>query len=335
MDLDTFLTTLYVIVDDWYTIEGHHVMKRHAGGRRQMTDSEVLTIALAGQWQVGVPWRSERGLVRYMQAHGRQWFPHMLQRSAFNERVRHLWGAFIALHQSLVSLLDRPQAAYECVDCQPLPACSLAQAASHDGHWLWWSHLGRGGNQGGWYWGEQLLASVTAQGIVTGWVIAPAQVDDRWVMDAFVQARCGLVSNGPPPNAHHETTRTPPVGHIGPRLAVGFQSQRPYVLDQGFNGERWRYFWQATYGIEAITVPPANAPEAWAVSWKQWLAHHRQIVETVFARLDSVFALKHLNAHSRWGQYTRVAAKVAAYTIGIYLNRLLGRLDGALETLLC
>ena len=69
MDLDTFLTTLYGVVDDWYQEEiGARV---HVGVRERMSDSEVLTVALAGQWRVGVPWRSERGVVRWMQPTGR------------------------------------------------------------------------------------------------------------------------------------------------------------------------------------------------------------------------------------------------------------------------
>jgi hypothetical protein len=44
----------------------------------------------------------------------------------------------------------------------------------------------------------------------------------------------------------------------------------------------------------------------------------------VFARLSEVFGLKRLNAHSHWGQVTRLAAKMAAYNIGILFNRWLG-----------
>jgi hypothetical protein len=57
-------------------------------------------------------------------------------------------------------------------------------------------------------------------------------------------------------------------------------------------------------------------------------------VETVFARLTTVFSLKRLNAHSDWGKITRLAAITAAYNLGILLNRILRREDGALETLI-
>lgn len=65
MDMDTIFTTLYVLVDDWYKAEIAESMQRHRGGRMRMSDSEVLTVALAGQWQAGMPWRSEREVVAY------------------------------------------------------------------------------------------------------------------------------------------------------------------------------------------------------------------------------------------------------------------------------
>jgi hypothetical protein len=64
------------------------------------------------------------------------------------------------------------------------------------------------------------------------------------------------------------------------------------------------------------------------------LASFRQIVDTVFARLDTTFSMKQLNAHSRWGQLTRIAARLAAYNLGLFINRLLNRPAGALATLI-
>ena len=48
MDLDTFLTRLYVLIDDWYKGEMKELMQRHAGAELQMSDSEVLTLVGAG-----------------------------------------------------------------------------------------------------------------------------------------------------------------------------------------------------------------------------------------------------------------------------------------------
>ena len=124
MDFDTFLTTLYVLVNDWYKAEGAIWARRHKAGELHMSDSEILKVALAGQWQVGVPWRSERGLVRYMQAHGRHWFPKMLARSGFNERVRNLGTLLAALQRYLSLPLGAEESLYEVGEGLPLPVCS-------------------------------------------------------------------------------------------------------------------------------------------------------------------------------------------------------------------
>jgi hypothetical protein len=335
MNLDTFFTTLYVWIDDWYKAEGAAILRRHAGPELMMSDSEVLTLALAGQWRVGVPWRSERGLLRYMDVHGRGWFPQQLRHSAFNERVRHLWAAFVCLQQHFAKALENPELIYESVDCVPLMTCTIAQAARHRQHWLMESNLGRGGNNGGWFFGFQLLTSVTALGTITGWILGSAHDDDRWLMQVFLSARAGHAecTSPPYPKAHTRKMRSPS-GRIRLLSAVGERHNRPYLADQGFNGDRWQRHWKQ-YGAEVITAPQANASSRWPPQLKGWLSSHRQIVDTVFSRLDRVFGLQHLNAHSDWGQYTRLAATMAAYNIGLFMNHLLGRPLGALETLLC
>jgi hypothetical protein len=51
----------------------------------------------------------------------------------------------------------------------------------------------------------------------------------------------------------------------------------------------------------------------------------RQVVETVNTWLVERFGLKRPRARSYWGVLTRVAAKVAAFNLGVYLNHLFAR----------
>ena len=50
MDLDTFLVALYTIVDDWYQQHMAGAKPVRPGPRPVVSDSEVLTLALCGQW---------------------------------------------------------------------------------------------------------------------------------------------------------------------------------------------------------------------------------------------------------------------------------------------
>jgi hypothetical protein len=58
------------------------------------------------------------------------------------------------------------------------------------------------------------------------------------------------------------------------------------------------------------------------------------MVETTCANLTERFGLKYPGAHRTWGLLMRVAAQVAAYHLGMLLNRLLGRPDFAFATLI-
>ncbi len=338
MSLETFLTILYVFVDGWYKQHIAPWREEKRGCKARLSDSEVLTLAIACQWRVGVPWQSERGFVRYMQAHGKGMFPQMLERSAFNRRVRYLWGALVKLQQVIAEELEDPEVAYECVDCCPLPAFSNAQAVKDQRHWLWESTLGRGGNRGGFFYGDHLLVAAHQRGAVTGWMVATASIQDRWLMEALVSARAAQPQlRGPAhrPRASRAQRVTPPVGHVGPVQAAGASKPRPYVADRGYNGQRWLDHWSSSYDAHVIAAPPDNVPHPWPPALKTWLASTRQLIETVFATLYRVFAIDRLNAHSRWGQYARIAAKLAAFNSALFINRWLNRPLLAVETLLC
>lgn len=334
MDLDTFLTTLYVRVDDWYKAEIADQIGRRKGPAPRMSDSEVLTVALAGQWRGHVPWGSERGVVRYMQQHGRGWFPDMLGPSRFNQRVRDLWAVFIRLQQAVADWLGTAADLYEIVDCVPLPACSAAQARRTEGHWLWWSTFGRGGNQGRWYWGEKVLMSISPTGVIRGWLLGPAHTDDRYLMQALVSQRAGQCELHAPQAWRPWRTLHPP-SHVGPLSACGAWSPHPYIGDKGFNGIRWQTHWRQHYAVDVIAAPSVGMHRAWSSRWHYWIKRLRQMVETTFANLAQVFSWQRLRAHSRWGQYTRIAIACAAHNLGILFNRQLGRPDLSHATLIC
>jgi hypothetical protein len=337
MELETLILTVYVWIDDWCKQQGIGERKRR-GRPSRMSESEILTLGVVGQWRIGVPWNSERGMVRYMQRYGRGWFPQMLQVSAFNYRFRQLWGQFVAMQQELGRMLSGPQMVYEVVDSVPLPAYSVAQGKKRrQRHWLWSTSLGY--SKSGWYWGHRWLISVTAQGVITGWVLADATVQDRWLLQALLSGRkLGFIHLRPPTiNRYIKPSRRVhvPLKPVGPVPATGAWTSRVYLADQAFNSKTWRDHWRDLYQATVICPPAANAVPSWSPALRAWLAHHRQLVETVFALLTDTFALKRLRPHSIWGFLARLSALAAAHNFAIFLNRLLHRPDLALPTLIC
>ena len=218
-----------------------------------------------------------------------------------------------------------------------MPHCSLSQAKSHNRHWLS-GKKGRGGNHGGWYFGEQLLVCATDKGVITGWLAGIANMDDRWMMEAFVSSRNGEMQLNEPPLPRHRAYKyrlIPTWQAFSPALTVGQSRGLSYVADGGFNGPRWIKHWHERYGVTVFAPPWTNKKRDKRRKKGNWIKRHRQIIETVFARLTQTFDLHRVNAHSEVGMLTRLAAKMAAYNTAIWLNRSCGRKDGAMQTLIC
>ncbi len=82
VDVDTFLTALYVMVDDFCH---SHRPKTQPGPEPALSESEVITLAIFARWS---RFTSERDFYRYAIGRLRGAFPTLPDRSQFNRRVR-------------------------------------------------------------------------------------------------------------------------------------------------------------------------------------------------------------------------------------------------------
>ena len=77
MDLDSFLVSLYVLVDDWWKL--HRSSESPKIGRPALlSDPEVITLAILAQWP---RFRSERDFWRFAWAQVRPYFPALCSQS--------------------------------------------------------------------------------------------------------------------------------------------------------------------------------------------------------------------------------------------------------------
>ena len=77
MDLEHLLISLYCLIDDWRKAKQIPPPAR-PGRPAQLSDAEVLTLAILAQWS---RWRSERDFWRFADAHLRTYFPELLSQS--------------------------------------------------------------------------------------------------------------------------------------------------------------------------------------------------------------------------------------------------------------
>src|SRR5436190_11023225 len=99
LDQDTFLTTLYVMIDDFCR---QHLAPEptRTGPSTALCRSEVLTLALFGQW---ARFRSERDFWRFATAQLAHLFPHLPHLSQFNRLERLHQETLLALSHHALS----------------------------------------------------------------------------------------------------------------------------------------------------------------------------------------------------------------------------------------
>jgi hypothetical protein len=220
LDLDTFLTIVYCTVDEVYQQHFAPAKPLRPGRHPELHDSEVITLMLVAQWH---PSRSERKVGRYAARHWRAYFPRLLSQSQFNRRVRDLHGAFARLAplvaEHLIATLQL-EAAYEVLDGVPVPVMARCRGNRHR-CFANEASIGRGGSDREWYYGLQLLLTVTPCGLITGFMLGPAGTEERWVADALLRWRVQPTAPAPTLAELRPVVRTdhawrPAVGPTGP-----------------------------------------------------------------------------------------------------------------------
>ena len=262
LDVDTFLTTLYVIVDDF--CQSHAPEKRRPGPQASLCGSEVVTLAIFARWS---RFASERDFYRYAEGHLRRAFPTLPDRSQFNRLVRFYTQTIEKMALHLARIMEDSQPPYQVLDASAMPV----RDAKRRGHgWLagqadiGWS------NSLGWYEGFSLLTAVEPSGVITGFCFGPASTADQPLAETFFEVRAN-------PNSR--------------LISVGSAFLGTYVADKGFEGAENHRRWLDHYGAEVLHPPKRNSRKPWSKRLRRWVAGIRQIVESVYDKLFNTFGL--------------------------------------------
>lgn len=319
LDSDTFLVALYTTVDDSFTSDLSGCKPRRPGAKPQFADSEVLTLAIWAQWLHC----SERALLRWVRANYQAYFPHLPCQSTFNRRARDLAGVLAHLVPAIAKSIGAYLTPYQVFDGLPVP---LACRCRGQYHRLFADEaaIGKGGSDRQWYFGCQLLLAVSAEGAITGFILAPANCEGHWQAEALLCWRQDphaqpWGADDLPPSHRRGGGYRGPTGPLWPRDGAGEASAVPYVVDDGYRGRLWASHWREDYGALVLTPQAYEGPDAKAA--RQRHARWRQIVEQVNERLEGFLGLWFPQAKTRWGLLTRVAAKLVAFNLGLLLCR--------------
>jgi hypothetical protein len=305
IDVNTFLTILYVMIDDFN--KGQLPVERPQPGRKaSLSRSEVMCLAIFSQWYM---FRSHRDFYRWAERHLRAAFPQLPDRGQFNRLVRHHRDAITAFSLHLVELMGARHTVYEVLDTSGVPVRNVKRRGRS-----WLAGLANVGmcTRLGWYHGFRLLIATSPIGVITGFGFGAGSAKEQPLTEVFLGLRFR-------PDPHF-----PSVG----QRAIGY-----YLADKGFAGAKTHQRWEELYHARMVCEPQTNA-QPWPKDWQRWLRSLRQIVETTFDKLIHFFRLADERPHDIAGFQTNLAAKIALHNFCIWLNKQLARPPLAFANLL-
>jgi len=289
-NFEDFCLWTYVVVDEWWLQLAP--LFRRPGPAPECSDSELLTLALVGECR---GWDMETELLCHWREH-RDLFPTLPSQSRFNRRRRNLAAAFNLVRRAIVGLLDATADHQGVLDSLPVPvmAFHLVPGSTAKSDWqAAGAAFGKVITKKQTIFGYKLHLLITLSGVILDFELAPASASDLTVGEELLSEQTDLDVIGDK-------------AYISEAVATALWEQRHVAL---------------------LTVPRRDQKRQLPPAVCRLLNGARQIIETVNDQLKEQFHIEVNHAHTFPGLCARLHTKLAAHTLCLYLNRLLGNHD--------
>ena len=267
---------------------------RSRGFEPGLRDSEVLTMEIVGEF---LGFHTDKGIWEYFRRHWRTWFPRLPSRTSFIRQAAQLWALKWRLQEDLSRTLGSRESRLHIVDAFPIKACGFKRSAR--------SQVFKGDATYGYcaakkeiYYGFQGQLVITPSGVVTSCSVTPANVSETRGIWDVVPGVQGMILGDK--------------GYLGKPL-----QQELRIL-----------------GVDLETPLRSNMKDDRDPAFVRCLLRVRKTVETVISQLTERFGIERTLARDRWHLTNRVARKLLAHTVGVWLNVSLGRSPLKMEGLI-
>jgi hypothetical protein len=295
---EALCTYAYVTVDELFqtSVLPHD---HRPGPRSTFSDSEVITLTLVAEI-VGLD--DETVFLNYVARNHRALFPFLPDRSRYNRRRRALGEATNTIRRHLLGFLlallppdERPL----CVlDSLPISVVGFHHAQGQH-RWYGWASYGYNATKKQTFYGFKLHLLTTADGLITDFALAPAHLTDGSFTDQLLRDKAEL-------------------------LVLGDKAYINALLQ----GEL-----QQVHGVTLLTPQRANQHKQLPAVLTRLVCHFRQMIETINSQLAGQFSIETNKAKCMSGLVARLQTKLAAHTLGMYLNVITGQPLRALAAL--
>jgi len=283
INIESLLTIIYVMVDDWYQEKGQLLLRGKVGRKPEFSDSEVITLMVAEDY---IPYPGEAQYLGYIRANHLALFPRLIDQSQFNRRARQLRYLVEAMRQDWLIDLGVDKTDTFLMDTKPIPVVGYKRSKRRSDF--------RGSADYGYcvsrklyYFGYKLVMITTLEGLPVVYDLVPANTDERQAIEAVIDR----ISNA------------------------------TLIGDKGFIGVEWQDQIQQQTGNTVNTPKRKNQKIQHPDGFETLLNTVRERIEGVFHELQNTGRnLERLLAKSVTGLVTRVIAKVTAHLLKYVLR---------------
>lgn len=283
IDFESLTITVFVLVDDWYQIEGKALKTLSPGAKPEMSDSEIMTLALIMDY---LPFPGETQFIGFVRANYREWFPNLLSQSQFNRRLRGLGKMLEALRRTWVMQLGGASATSFVIDTKPIPVVGYRRSKRHsdfDGS----AGYGYCAARKMKYFGYKLVMLSTLKGLPIAYELVSANTDERKAVEGVLITvrHCDIYG------------------------------------DKGFVGQDWQEKIARLTGNKIWTIHRENQKYQHSSSLKRLIGKVRQRIEGVFHEIQNTGRNPErlLNKTSN-GFAIHMTAKIASHTLRLLLR---------------
>ena len=288
-DLDTFVTALYVTIDD--TLRTRPELRQwrpKVGIAPKLSDAELLTLAVL---QALLGFTSETRFLRHARIHLRSWFPYLPHQSGYNKRLRKAEGQL----KAVIRLLARDSEHWSddtwVMDSTPVE-CGRSRPTALRSDLAGLASYGYCASHSRWFWGLRLHLVCTPAGLPVTFALANPKIDEREVARDLFEAEPALLRPG----------------------------QR-ILADKGYVSREFEHF-LSEHGVELVR--PAHGRERNRTT-SPLLKPFRQLIESVNATLKTQLDLERHGGRTPGGVMTRVLQRLLALTAAIWHNSKTGQ----------
>lgn len=281
MDLDNFIITAFCLVDDTLRELMQDQRLRQRGPDPTMSDSEVLTMEVVGEY-LGLS--QDRAIYRYFRRHYSHFFPALKKahRTTFVRQATNLWKLKERLWQRLLKRISY-DSDLALVDSFPIPVCQFARAyrcRRFKGE----AAFGKDTLTRQTFYGFRIHVRLCWPGVITRMAVAPANIHETVVVPDLTADTKGLL--------------------VGDRNYWN-PSLREQLLSKGID----------------LQAPFRKASRDPWPTRSALLSRTRYRIDTVFGQLVDRYQAKRVWVKDSWHLHSRLLRKVLSHTLTLLLNQ--------------